>query len=433
MSQREPGPFSPRVALGLVLFGMASFLALLWMIGAGMDDAFPNASGGHAMGRGLNGYAALGRYLERRGFAVNEVRSRGALGQRGVLILTPPHAVDPKELGRIVVDHRRLGPTFVIVPKWIVRPAARTRPGAKEGSVDLLGAAAPTWEGFYDTIYLERGALRTSRPPGAWAGAGLSGTMPDPGRVFSGGGRGLVPLVVGPGTTRILAGYIADGGDYPGLRAISRAREGWRGPREAGGLYPVVMVFDADLFNNYGMSRPENAQLAERLIRAAGGDADRVSFDLTLNGYGRSQSLLTLAFRPPFLAATLCLILAAMIAVWRAYRRFGPPRLAGRSIAFGKRALIANSAGLIQRTRRLHLLGAPYAAAARERLTRALGLPLSLDHDTAEAAIDRALAARAPGLPPFSHAAAQLRAARTPTELLRGARQIHALERTLTR
>jgi hypothetical protein len=88
----------------------------------------------------------------------------------------------------------------------------------------------------------------------------------------------------------------------------------------------VIFVFDADLFNNYGMSRASNAQLAEKLIQATlDGDPRKVSFDLTLAGYGRSPSLLALAFTPPFLAATLCLLLAAAVTLWRAYQRFGPP------------------------------------------------------------------------------------------------------------
>ena len=121
------------------------------------------------------------------------------------------------------------------------------------------------------------------------------------------------------------------------------------------------------------------------------------------------------------------------MALWRAYRRFGPPLLGGRAVAFGKRALVTNSAGLIHRARRLHLLGSPYADAARERLVKALALPARLSHEQAEKAIDRALAGRAPGSLPFSTAAAQMRAARKPTDMLRAARQLHALERTLPR
>ena len=125
------------------------------------------------------------------------------------------------------------------------------------------------------------------------------------------------------------------------------------------------------------------------------------------------------------------------MALWRAYHRFGPPVLVARSIAFGKRALIANAAGLLRRARRQHLLGGPYADAARERLVKALALPPRLDPAQAEAAIDRALTMRATAVAsagePFSAAAAELRGARKPRDMLRAAQRLHLLERTLLR
>ncbi len=436
MSARRASPFSPRVMLGLVLFGALAFLAMLWMIGSGMDDPAPGARGAHAMGKGLDGYAALNHYLDKRGFDVSEVQSRAALKRPGVLILTPMHFSDPEELNTVVNNRREVGPTIIILPKWISAPLPRKSAKVKEGFVDLVDAVPPQWKGFYDDISLNRGALETGAEPGGWEGAGLDGRLPLTKPVFSGEGDALIPLVFGKGTDQVLAGYIADGGDYPLLRAISDDYEDYQGPfdGETAHPWPVIMVFDADLFNNYGLARQENALLAEKLIIAAlNGGEKTVIFDLTLNGYGRSQSLLSLAFTPPFLAATLCLIMAAAVALWRAYQRFGPPVLTGRTIAFGKRTLVANAAGLVQRARRLHLLGPPYADAARERLVRALALPARLSHAEAEKAIDRAQAARAPDSPPFSQLAAQMRAARKPTDMLRTARQLHALERTLTR
>jgi len=158
-----------------------------------------------------------------------------------------------------------------------------------------------------------------------------------------------------------------------------------------------------------------------------------VVFDLTLNGHARTANLLTLAFTPPFLAATLCLLLAAVVIGWRAFVRFGPPRQAGRAIAFGKRALVANSAGFLRRTRRLHLVTLPYADRARAATIRALGLARQPSVEAAERAIDRALVARAPESPPFSAIAARLRSARSDAQAVTAARELHALERKLTR
>ncbi|MFN3515598.1 MAG: DUF4350 domain-containing protein [Novosphingobium sp.] len=435
MTARRASPFSPRAMLGLVIFAVLAFLALLWMIGSGMEEGEPRASGSHAQGKGLTGYAALYSYLERRGFAVFTARTPGALQRRGVLVLTPLHSADPKALQAAVDTHRRLGPTILILPKWLTAPLQPGRDkAAKDGFVKLVHPLAPQWEGFYDDVFLKGGALETGRQYGGWDAAGLSGRMPEPRFVFSGEGEDVIPLVMGSGTEQVLAGYISDGGLYPRLREITAGYDEADLVDEPTGDYPLIMVFDADLFNNYGLARPENAALAEKLINAArNGGEKTVIFDMTLAGHGRGQSLLTLAFTPPFLAATLCLVLAGAGVLWRTYRRFGPPVLDGPAIAHGKRALVASAAGLVQRARRLHLLGPPYADAARERLVRALALPARLGPDQAEAAIDRALAARRPDAPLFSETAAALRAARKPADLLRAARQLYAIERTLTR
>jgi hypothetical protein len=96
-----------------------------------------------------------------------------------------------------------------------------------------------------------------------------------------------------------------------------------------------------------------------------------------------------LAFRPPFLAATLCLLFAMLIIGWRSFNRFGPAAAAGPKIAFGKHRLVANGADLIVRARRMSLLTEPYAALSARRLAHRLGIS-SQDPQ----ALDAALAGR---------------------------------------
>lgn len=421
-------PFSRRAALVIVLLGSALFVALLWMIGTGTGAGSANDGRAHAGSNGLTGYAAMARYLERRGFDVRKTRNEGGLDKPGLLVLTPPAFADGEDIERVVAARRRIGPTLVITPKWMEAPAADDAK-ARPGWVRLGGVAPPQWRGFLDN-------LSVSLPPPAaaparWRAAGLSGPLPARDHLLVGGGTGLVQLVAGPGDAQTLAGFLDDGGRYPGLEAIARDRVLHSG--EQAGLHPLVVVFEPDLLNNYGMADLANARLAERLVRAIGGGGNAVTFDLTLNGHVRSRNLLTLAFTPPFLAATLCLLIAALAIGWRAFLRFGPPLRPERAIAFGKRALVANTAGLIRRARRQHLVAEPYAAAARERLARLLALPRLPDAAAGEAAIDRALAARDPQATPFSIVAARLAAARRPHELLRAAQDLHALERKLHR
>ena len=426
-------PFSRWAVLAIVLLGTALFMALLWMIGTGTGFGETNDGQAHADGRGLNGYAAMAGYLEKRGHAVHKSRNAGALDKPGLLVLTPPGMSDGKEIDKIVSKRSYIGPTLVIAPKWLAYPASREQEqkGARKGWVNIDDVAPFEWKGFLDDVTVGTGQANGRARPMSWKGLGLAGTLPSRKAVQWGKGENLVPLVQDE-KGRILAGFIADGGDYPGL--AHAAGVSLETDEDYDGMYPLVLVFEPDLVDNWGMADRRSAQLIDALVAASEvGPNEDVTFDLTLNGFGRAQNLLTLAFTPPFLAATLCLLLAAVVLGWRAFLRFGPSAVSGRAIAFGKRALVANAAGLVRRTKRLHLISRPYADHARERLVRALGLPRTLDGADADAAIDRALASRDPGAEPFSRIAARLRQARRSQELVKAARELHALERKLTR
>lgn len=423
-------PFTLRSALLLVLGGGALFVALMWMIGAGLGASSANDGGGHGAGKGLNGFAGFARLIEAQGRVVRMSRSDKATGEPGLLVLTPPAHAEGAEIERMVNQHRTTGPTIVVTPKWQAIPIPATvRPeGAKQGWVQLAGTEPPQWEGFLDDVGVAVGAMRGGS---RWQAQGFGGKLPDPAQVLTGSGSRLVPVVDGS-DGGILAAYVADGGHYPGLEAMALDRPG--ATVQGQSLWPLIVVFEPDLIDNYGLAREENARLALALVDAAtNGEEMPVVFDLTLNGHARMSNLLTLAFTPPFLAATMCLLLAAVVIGWRAFLRFGPPRGVTRAIAFGKRALVANSAGFVRRTRRLHLVTLPYADRARVALTRALGLARQPSVEDAERAIDRALAARAPDAQPFSHIAARLRTAGNVTQAVTAARELHALERKLTR
>ncbi len=426
----QASPFSPRAVLLLIGFGAAVFIALLWMIGAGMTGGSTNNGGAHAGGKGLNGYAALSRLMEAQGYTVRLSQNEGALKDPGLLVLTPPPGMDGAELARVVSQRRRIGPTMVIAPKWQAAAANKLAKGWKEGWVSLDGTRPPEWEGFYDTLNVRIDPV----PAGRWAaGAGHGGRLPAGKTVESASGDdNLVPLVEAQGTGRTLAGYIDDGGEWNELDTLGLRGSDHYGEDED--LYPLVLVFEPDLMNNWGLGDRATAENALRIVAATAQDAPRTAiFDMTMPGFKRSANLLTLAFQPPYLAATLCLLIAALAVGWRAFARFGPPLAEVRSIAFGKAALVANAAGLIRRSGRLHLLGPPYADLVRERLARELALPRAADAKATEAAIDRALAARDPAAKPFSIAAATLRSGRKPADLVRAAHALHALERTLTR
>ncbi|OYW45716.1 MAG: hypothetical protein B7Z08_03140 [Sphingomonadales bacterium 32-68-7] len=421
---RTPAPFSPKGVLAVVVVGMGAFLLFLYAIGAGWTGRDETAGSGHAASNGLNGYAALVELLEQRGMDVSLSRTGARLEEEALLILTPPAQMDPEDLEVLLEQRRWNGPTLLILPKWLAIPASQAQ-NAPTGWVNLTSGPAPTWLG--EIALLEDARLR--RAPGArWRGLDRSGRLPDP-YTQSIAGTALARLVADE-RGRTLVAYLDDEGSYPTLAPLA-GREARELGDDDDNPWALVIVAEPDLFNNQGLADRSRAAMALALIEASTEGQDLpVVFDLTLPGLGRSQNLLTLAFEPPFLAATLCLLLAAVLVGWRAFRRFGPPVAETPELALGKRQLAANGGALVERTRRIHLLGAPYAALVATRIARRLGVresqPEARDRQAAELLSARGAASDYP-----AHLAA-LREARHTAELLRAAHALNAIERTLT-
>jgi hypothetical protein len=125
----------------------------------------------------------------------------------------------------------------------------------------------------------------------------------------------------------------------------------------------IYVLSDPDLLNNQGIHDRATAHLALALLdRLRVGD-QKLTFDVTLNGFRRSPDLFRAAFSPPFLGATLCAILAAVFIAFHALSRFGSPKERERVFAFGKRALADNTAAVIHLMRREPGMAPRYAQA----------------------------------------------------------------------
>lgn len=448
---RSTSAFNPRIVLGLLLFGAVVFFAMLYFIGTGNTGGKDNNGAAHGAARGLVGYAALVELLKSEGHEVKLSRNPASMDDYGLLVLTPPHYADAEEIQAIIEKRRYQGPTLVILPKWVAMEIPDQLPVEKEeGWVFLGDAASPGWaEEFEGVMAFEPELKDRSKADGvspAWSGLGLSGKLPDDKQVQSiPTGGSYTPLVTGRDAA-ILAGYLDDdrGSSSPAQVAADALREAGAadeydeysdyddyddGDDYDDSSWGVVVVAEPDLLNNYGMADRERAELAVALVNAAMEDSDLpIIFDLTMNGLGRTQNLLTLAFTPPFLAATICLIIAMLVVGWRAFRRFGPPVAEERAIAFGKTQLVRNSGGFVLRTRRLHLLTEPYVEQIRTRIAHKLGLRHN-DDETIDAALQRRLA----DAPSFSQRAAALHNATRPAEILRAAHALKSIERMLAR
>jgi hypothetical protein len=198
-----------------------------------------------------------------------------------------------------------------------------------------------------------------------------------------------------------------------------------RYPRSGAGV-----LADPDLLNTHGLRDLTTARAAVALIRGLRQGDGPVVFDVSLDGLKHSPNLLKLAFEPPFLGATLCLIGAALLMAVHAANRFGAPERAVRALALGKRALAENSAGLIRMARREPRMAGGYLDLNRNAVAKALGAT-RLSAAELEAYVDR-LGERT-GAGRLSALALQISAVRDRDSLIRFAQRLYQWRLEMTR
>jgi hypothetical protein len=187
------------------------------------------------------------------------------------------------------------------------------------------------------------------------------------------------------------------------------------------GGQPLYVLADPDLLNNHGMANAKQAAAALALLDSLNSTgADSVLFDVTANGLGHSRSPLRLAFDPPFLAVTITIFVGMLLAGWQALVRFGEPRRPQRALAFGKSALVENTAALIRKAGRETHLAPRYVEAIRERAAALFRLPPSLKGRELEERLDAL-----PAKTRFTTLAAAAESARHRDELLVAARKLN--------
>jgi hypothetical protein len=388
---RAVSPFNPKLVFGLIAAGMVGFAALLLLLAYGGNMGTPRDGRGHALSVSATGFKGLvtlvGTFRETR-----IVRDPSDLDSENLLVV----AIEPTTTVEQVQElmQRRMGrATLLILPKWITMPDP-----AHRGWVRRIGAGAPIPALAALGKDSEAGRY-AGTPPRTVSGTdfltGLSVPVPDAPQVIN--GSALIPLV------RVA------GGDALVARLSTQ---------------PLYIVADPDLLNNQGLSDPARARAALALIdglNATG--ATGVDFDVTTNGLGsdNSTNLLRLAFEPPFLAMTLALVIAAVLAGLHGAFRFGPAREEARAIALGKAALVENSAGLIRLAGREANLGGAYADVLRQETARAANAPSWLQDDALDAHLDRMN--RTSG--PFSALAERLALARDRHSLMQAARALY--------
>jgi hypothetical protein len=398
-SEAAPAPaFSPRTILVLVLVGLVSFSGLA-VLGAyapelrgGLDP------GAHALSSSAVGFRGAVVMLKALGAPV--VISRAAPRLAGdaapLIVLTPTADTQAKDLQAFPGAVYRL----VVLPKWsTTRDPRRPTFVLKAGPDPTIPATAGRMLAAYaKTTTLERRAAVTRpvlRGGGGPYAAGTYLPLAPIDQLQTLSGDGWEPALVDE-TGRMVLAY-------------SKAQPN------------LLVLADPDLLNNQGLAKLDNARAGMAILQTLGDGG--VIFDVTLNGFKRGRSLGRMLLEPPWLAATLCALGAAVLMGLHGLARFGPARASGRAIALGSRALVDNAAGLVRMARKEARLAPQYVELTKVRVRRAVGGA----HAGSEADDDRwlgELAARR-GLERPEDLAAEAERARTRDDVLALARKLY--------
>jgi len=343
------GPFNARMMLLVTAMGTFAFVAML-VLGAYAPDLRSGHNGGsHALSNAATGFSGLVRLSEATGRNPTIVRSVPDLGSEDLAVITPDDATE--DLTKIL-QQRGSRATLVVLPKWATFPDK-----AHPGWVRVMQLDYP---GMAEGVLAPDVKIKIAR-------AKTHGELL----------RNVDPAA--PPTVQFLAPAVVQSMSGPTLKPLILAPNGGIVLAKAGNQ-PLYVLSEPDLINNHGMGNEQQARSAMALLDYLNSTgADGVLFDVTANGLGRSQSPLKLAFDAPFLAVTLTIFAAMLLAGWQALVRFGPVGHRQRAIAFGKAALVDNSAALIRKAGREASLGQRYVEVIRERAMMLFRLPPTLD------------------------------------------------------
>ena len=390
--------FDPRLVLALVAAGVVAFGLFLILLAYAGDFRTGRDGRPHALSNSAVGFSGIVKLIRLSNGEARMIRGAGELETEDLVVVALEPRVSKGALEEFL-ELRGARATLLVLPKWEVMPHE-----TQAGWVRSTGRAHP---GYYREVLEALGSpkIALERTNGGEAAGRdfLEGfAAPAPGVAQTVSGEGLTPLLVGPKGGAMLAQV---------------------------GEAPVYLLADPDLLNNKGLSDPQKARAAMGLLDSLNStEASSVAFDLTLNGFERRPNVLKLAFEPPFVALTLAIFVAALLAGLHGAFRFGPEAAEGRAIAFGKSALVENSSALMKIARREHRAGAAYADLVRDSAARASGAHLAVGEGELDAYLDRVSPASGP---PFSELAARAADARDSHDLIAAARALFQWKKDL--
>ena len=348
----QRNPFDAKTILWVILAGVIAFAGFLYLVAYAPQIQQRGNGGAHVLSKSAVGFSGLYDLAKGSGRKVDIGQDKRHWSFDGFTIVTIQPDSDPKMLEELIAIKRSIEntKTLYVLPKWNTMPL----PSNKHWVQGLGTIGGEEIKPILDLF----GPIKIAEAqPG---GQGQVRGVPDED----------MDGIVAPLPKKL---HYVEGGMDPVLEDDAGHMVLGRRTHENGGTDYVLA--DPDLLSNQGLKSDAGAQAAIRIVDALRyGPEDSVAFDMVLvTGGAGNRNLLQLMFEPPFLAFTLALLAAAILTGLHAIARFGPPKIEGRAIPFGKRALADNAALLISRAGREDRLGARYVAVVRDAVGSALG------------------------------------------------------------
>lgn len=317
------GGYSRRVLGWVIGIAVVSFLLAIVLSALGPELAPPPSSGTDSFSFSAIGHRGLVELLRAEGLTVVSRKSPGGVGAgpRWPLVLAEPggRSDGAARFQRLVAEARTgHGPVVVVLPKWRSL-ADGEHPGwvsrvAPRSTAEIVSDLRELDPALFASLALSRasagGEFRCTAETGA-----------------------AIPVHLGQ------AQWISPDS---GFDSVVSCPDGYLVARRG----DVWLIGDPDLLNNHGLAHEENAQAIAGFFTGTLA-ARGATFDETLHGFTRSDSLLVEAFRFPLWPATFEAALLLGLILWAGMGRFGEPVPATRGLAAGKDALIDNTAALL--------------------------------------------------------------------------------------
>jgi hypothetical protein len=153
----------------------------------------------------------------------------------------------------------------------------------------------------------------------------------------------------------------------------------------------IWVLADPDIIENHGIGAADNATLAVDIVDQLRGNDGPIVIDETIHGFrGSGTSPLALSTAFPFSLLGIHALAAVVLLLWATIGRFGAPARMKPVFAADKRALIANTAALIDQGGHHAAMLRRYGQVNVQEAARALRAPRGLSEAALIAWLDRA-------------------------------------------